>query len=389
MSRAILAFLLGALAACRPEPLPRVALPASEPTASEPGPTGLLRWTPRAKLPPQHPQACDLASTPAGLFVAASTHALEENGAGLYRLSKGAPEAVLRWNGQGFLRVHSYGERLFVPDADAPFGAAFFVRFDVDGYVFTLDPTHPERYTREVIPAVYHVFDTALLEGRVYASSGAYVPGDMPYRASRAPAALFVAEAPGKPWRRILTLPEVAKGTETGVVRFTFLQALDKGALLAGLTDWSATQGGDGAMRIEGLPDAPRAERVQGLPGEVVRWARWRGNVFAITSVWGQKMLYISHDEGRSFSALSPVSDGNRLTDPQSMVATENALYVLADGFLFRSQDGETFTRLTEANQALRGGNHPLVTAPLVLHEGTLWAASPTTGDIFAALPIE
>ena len=51
---------------------------------------------------------------------------------------------------------------------------------------------------REVLRAVYHVFDVARLpDGRLVASTGAYPVGETAYFSKHAPAALFVDDVPG------------------------------------------------------------------------------------------------------------------------------------------------------------------------------------------------
>jgi len=148
---------------------------------------GPFLWGKRATLPGRYSQACDLESAREGLLIAASADPLTRNGAVLFELSsQNKLTELLRWDGQGFRRDHSYGDQVAVPDADAPFGLGFLLRCDVDGFVFFLRPGEAKKVARAVIPTVYHVFDTALLNGRLYASTGAYVPGDIPYRSSRA-----------------------------------------------------------------------------------------------------------------------------------------------------------------------------------------------------------
>jgi hypothetical protein len=346
-------------------------------------PEGALVWKKRATLPKKHPQACDLESVDGKLFVAASTDALGSNGAGLYELlSNNTIEKRFDWSGQGFLRVHQAGDRLLVPDADAPFGLGFFVRLDVDGFVFAFDPSDTNKYTKEVIPSVYHVFDTATLDGRVYASTGAYAEGETPYRNERNPAALFVQEGAGKPWKRAVEFPKVPDGTETGVVRFTFLQALEGGKMLAALTDWSNATGGDGAVLIEGLPDKPTVARVKGLSGNTLRWERFGDKIYHIGEVGGLTQVSVSTDGGASFSPLMNAPAG-----PQSLVASERALFLLADGIIYRSEDGLRFTAVTPKNDALAYQWMPLTSASLEIHQGELWAASPVHGELWSASP--
>ncbi len=46
-----------------------------------------------------------------------------------------------------------------------------------------------------------------------------------------------------------------------------------------------------------------------------------------------------------------------------------------------------SFARLTEAHPALAHVASSLVSAPLVAHDGALWAASPQRGEVFEAAP--
>lgn len=337
----------------------------------------------QATLPATHPQAGDLCSAGDALYVAASTNVLTTNGQGIYSLTPdGRLSPVLVRKGQGFLRVHTIADRVFVPDADAPLTASVIFRLNLDGFVYSFDPHTPDAVRREVIPHVYHVFDTAPLGGRIYAAGGAYAEGDLPYHTKRNPAALYLREAEEKPWRRVLEYPEVPQGSTTGVVRFTFLHPLPNGTLLAGLTDWSGTVGGNGAVLIEGLPDHPTVRRVTGVDGSPLRWISWKGRIYVIAERNGITRLACSTDGGLTFA---PATAAPPL--PQSLAVTDDVLILLADGTLYRSDDGTTFAALTAQNPELRHHPHPLITAPLTFHQGRLWAADPQRGTIWSAEP--
>lgn len=350
----------------RPEPM------AADATVPEGG-----RWVRRFALPAPFAQACDLASTPRGLVVAASIDALGVDGAALHRWDGAALRELLRWDGQGFLRVHAWGDTLVVPDADAPFHLLPFVfDLDVDGYVFVSSPdgTLTERQ-REVLPASYHVFDAArLADGRLVASTGAYPPSAVAYTGERAPAALFVDDGPGRPWRRALEHPS---SEARGVHRFTFLLALPDGALLAG----TESPTGPGAVRIERPTDAPTTRRAEGLDGYVLRWALWQGAVLAVVQAGDGTRLLRSDDGGRRFTPLpSPAA-------PQSVATIDGALYLLADGALYAARDDGTFTERAPRVESLRHTPSSLVSAPLVVHRGALWTASTRTGEVYELRP--
>ncbi len=334
------------------------------------------RWVRRCAAPAPFREVSDLAGTPRGLVLSASIDALTVDGAALFRCEGAAtPRELLRWDGQGFLRVHAWGDTLLVPDADAPFHAlSFAFDLDVDGYVFASSPdgTLTERQ-REVLPAAYHVFDVARLsDGTLVASTGAYPPSSVAYLSSHAPAALYRDDGAERPWRRVLEHPS---SDAAGVYRFTFLETLSDGALLAG----TETPTGPGAVRIEGLPNAPRVVPVEGIDGYVLRWARWRDAVLAVVQGAAGTTLLRSDDGGRRFVALSAPAM------PQNVVANERELFVLADGALYSSADGVTFTERAAREPGLAHRASSLVSAPIAVWRGHVWAASTRTGEVFEA----
>jgi len=360
-----------------PDPAWRAALARPVPGAATVQVVPAMRWGKRFQVAPPCQQVSDLASTPSGLVVAASRDALGEDGAGLYRWTprRGLWELV-RWDGQGFLRVHAYGDTLLVPDADAPFSFGRFVfDWDVDGYVFASRPDGTlDRDARELLPAVYHVFDVARLpDGRAVASTGAYDPARVPYFDGPAPAALFVDDGPGRPWRRALVWPSAQAA---GVHRFTYLLALPDGALLAGVEAPS----GYGVARIDDPLGCAVVTRASGAEGFVLRFALRGDRVLCITQGASGARLHASRDGGRSFEAVA-----NAPPDAQSVAVTDAGLFLLAGGALWHER-GDVFTRVTAAHPSLAHAPSSLVSAPLVVHEGSLWAASPRTGEVFEAV---
>ncbi len=333
-----------------------------------------VQWVRRFTLPAPFTQVCDLASTPRGLVVAASIDALGVDGAALYRWDDGpSARELLRWDGQGFTRVHAWGDTLVVPDADAPFHALpFAFDLDVDGYVFISSPDGTlARHQREVLPAVYHVFDTArLADGRLVASTGAYAPSDIPYIGHVAPAALFRDDGPGRPWRRVLEHPSP---DARGVFRFTYLLTLPDGAVLAA----TESPRGPGAVRIESPGTSPTVHEAEGIEGYVLRWALWRTSVFAVAQRYSGTTLLRSDDGGRRFVVAA------YLDAPQSFAVAGDVLYVLARGALHSTRDGVNFTEHVGVHPSLTHTPSSLVSAPLVAHRGSLWAASTRTGEVF------
>lgn len=357
-----------ALTACGGRPASVATKPSS--IASDGERTTAQGWEVRATLPKRHREVSWLTSTPEGLVISASTDALNEDGAAVFRLADGTLTTLLESDGQGFLRVYATEHGLLVPDADAAFGIEFFARLDVDGVVFTIDPDGG--VSEEILPAVYHVFDVAELDGRLYASTGAYVPGDLPYRSERAPAALLVRGPAGEPWQRVVEYPPREAQPGAGVIRFTYLFAHDH-ALLAGVSDWTA---GSHAVRIEGLPAAPRITRIDGLTGGTRQWGSGGdGRIYHL----GDDTLSVSDDGGLTFE---PVATPDA---PQGFVWTGTSLLVVAAGALWRSEDDVAFRAVLPANPALGVPASDLLAVPLVVYEQRLWTASARTGEIFEA----
>jgi hypothetical protein len=221
---------------------------------------------------------------------------------------------------------------------------------------------------------VYHVFDTARVGGLLVATTGAYPTSDVPYFSHRGPAALFVDAGAGHAWRRALEYP--TRDVE-GVVRFTYALALDDRSVIAAVQ--SSVAGVPAAVRIDGLPSAPSVHPVEGIAGDTLRWARFRDRVYNIADAADRSVLTRSGDGGRTFEPLASES-------PQSIATTDDAMYLLDDGALYISSDGEHFERVAASAPALRFRPSTLVSPPLVVHEGALWTASPTTGEIFVAV---
>lgn len=336
------------------------------------------RWLRRGATPAPYRQLSDLASTPRGLVATASIDALTVDGAALVRFGAAAPETLMTWAGQGFLRVHAYDNVLLVPDADAPFRLLPFVfDLDVDGYVFVSDlegRVRPER--RAVLPAVYHVFDTArLANGRVVASTGAYPPGAIAYLSDAAPAALFVDPGGDGPWVRGVAYPT---REARGVWRLTYLAALPNGELVAG----TETPRGPGAVWIHDPAGSPTLGESEGLSGGyVLRWYLDGETLWAVCQGFSTQTLWRSRDAGRRFEAVAAPAD------VQNLVRADGALYLLAGGALYRASPGAQWSQVVPPIEALRPTPSSLVSAPLLVHRGRIWAGSPTTGEVFEAAP--
>lgn len=155
--------------------------------------------------------------------------------------------------GQGFLRVHAIDGRLFVPDADPPYGGLGALDHGTEGYVFVSDargafapargphkalPVRPApgadgRAGAAVLPRAYHVLDVIKFRGLLYASTGSVPPTARAW-AGPSPGALHVASPELDRFTYALGFPSPYPG---GVWRLTYLVRF-RDAVYAGLQDY-------------------------------------------------------------------------------------------------------------------------------------------------------
>jgi hypothetical protein len=168
--------------------------------------------------------------------------------------------------GQGFLRVHRIGGRLFVPDADPPYGGLGLVDHGTEGYVFVSDragnfararaphyrpPAAPD-LARDgegavdggagaaVLPRAYHVIDAIRFRGALYASTGSVPPKERAW-SGPSPGALHRASSDGARWTYEVDYPYPYKN---GVWRLTFLVRF-RDRLYAGIQDYDGREPND------------------------------------------------------------------------------------------------------------------------------------------------
>jgi len=209
---------------------------------------------------------CDLEAFGGKLYAAHANTPLGTDGATIttYRPddSKSPFAVAFDWNrageptkggggGQGFLRVHTIDGRLYVPDADPPYGGLGAVDHGTEGYVFVSDragafararaphamlpgpPNADDKPGAAVLPRAYHVLDVVKFRGRVYASTGSVPPEARAWQGP-SPGALHVANADLSRFTYALGFPSPYPG---GVWRLTYLIRF-KDALYAGLQDY-------------------------------------------------------------------------------------------------------------------------------------------------------
>ncbi|MBX3219805.1 MAG: hypothetical protein KF795_04750 [Labilithrix sp.] len=259
------------------------------------------RWERVGTPPLALTRICDLTPLNGSLYMAHAHQPLGTDGATITRYTPpddapsdpapaaAAPKRPFRvafdWNrpgepvkgggaGQGFVRVRAIGGRLFVPDADPPYGGLGVVDWGTEGYVFVSDdkgvfappraphfkpPAFPElradagaRAGAGVLPRAYHVLDVIRFRGALYASTGSVPPKERAWNGP-SPGALHRAGEDGARWTYEVDYPYP---WQNGVWRLTYLVRF-KDRLYAGIQDYD---GRDPHDFVVFTPDAAAAD---------------------------------------------------------------------------------------------------------------------------------
>lgn len=218
---------------------------------------------------------CDLTPFGGALYAAHANQPLGTDGATITRYRKDATKpfgVAFDWNrpgeptkggggGQGFLRVHAIGGRLFVADADPPYNGLGLVDYGTEGYVFVSDrdggfappraphyrpPAAPDLSTEDgragagVLPRAYHVIDVVKFRGGLYASTGSVPPKERAWNGP-SPGALHHASEDGSRWTYEVDYPHP---WQDGVWRLTFMVRF-RDRLYAGIQDYDGREPND------------------------------------------------------------------------------------------------------------------------------------------------
>ncbi|MBX3230432.1 MAG: hypothetical protein KIT84_03140 [Labilithrix sp.] len=234
------------------------------------------RWEKVGTPPLALTRICDLTPLHGALYAAHANQPLGTDGATITRYRPGAERpfsVAFDWNrpgepvkgggaGQGFVRVHAIDGRLFVPDADPPYGGLGLVDHGTEGYVFVSDdkgtfakaraphfrpPAAPDlspdggaRAGAGVLPRAYHVLDTIKFRGSYWASTGSVPPKQQAWRGD-SPGALHRASPDGARWIYETDYPFPYKD---GVWRLTYMVRF-KDRLYAGIQDYNGREPND------------------------------------------------------------------------------------------------------------------------------------------------
>lgn len=364
---------------------------------------------------------CDLTPFQGRLFAALARRPLGSDGAVVAEYSPETQKvsSAFDWNrrgepttggggGQGFLRVRSIGERLYVPDADPPYGGLGVADHGTEGYVFLSDsagafPPPRAPHARipagtAVLPRAYHVFDVAEFRGVLYASTGAVPPSEPAWTGS-APGALLAA--PTTPsaasasarWTFALGYPRRAKkGTylyEDGVWRLTYLTVF-RDELYAGIQDY------DGRSSADFIRVAPPAGRstlqdddavpVHVTTSGAAATLRWyvdefenSGTLYWISTGGGDGGTLRKSVDGRTWTTISLPAPLGRPTDVRRVLRTatspghllvlgENGIAELAGGAvtLVSGVDEGLLDKIYDAKQKKKVSKSPFEISDLL-----------------------
>jgi hypothetical protein len=309
--------------------------------------------------------------------------------------------------GQGFLRVHAIGGRLFVPDTDPPYAGFGIADHGTEGYVFFSDergvfaparmPGHLPPSVRAsldggavgagagVVPRAYHVLDVIRFRGRYYASTGSVPPTERAWHGA-SPGALHVAEE-GEAWARWRYEVDYPWPWQEGVWRLTYLVRY-RDSLYAGIADYDGRDPNDFVI-FSPAPDATtilhESERFVRITRAgaalTLRWYADAGRLWWIALEHdGDVVLRVTGD-GHNWSEVPLPADAGRPTD---ITRFKDALVALTEQGLWRVDVDPPveLARVREKNSPF-AITDAFCAAPIVVFRGALYAGSQRDGSLW------
>jgi hypothetical protein len=407
--------------AARAEGAGRAASPTDpdgndDPVVDEPGPLPAALSFVRVGRPPLSlKRICDLRVHEGALYAAHANEPLGTDGATITRYRSDDPKPfsiAFDWNrpgeptkgggaGQGFLRVHRIGGRLFVPDADPPYNGFGISEWGTEGFVFVSDANGKFAPTRAphhrppgvpsadgpgagVLPRAYHVIDVIRFRGRLYASTGSVPPKERAW-SGPSPGALHVASPDLSRWTFEVDYPYPWKD---GVFRLTFLVRF-RGRLYAGIQDYDGREPNDYVV-FNPPADSTRidrsdvhAVRITKTGGaQTIRWLADQGKLYWIAWTKEGARLFVTED-GDTWKTIALPQDVGFPTD---IVRYRGALHVLTEWALVRLSEPDgapTTIALVSEKKTPFVLDDTFCAAPLVAFRGELYAGSQRNGALY------
>ena len=323
---------------------------------------------------------CDLTPFKGALYAAHANQPLGTDGATITRYQPNAEgknpfKVAFDWNrpgepvkgggaGQGFIRVHAIDGKLFVPDADPPYGGLQLVDYGTEGYVFRSNddgvfpaaraPHFKPPANVGVLPHAYHVIDVIQYRGAYFASTGSVPPKEPAWR-GHSPGALHRANADLSRWIYETDYPYPLR--DDGVWRLTYMVRFED-RLYAGIQDYDGKDPHDfvyfapsreaGNAPLEHEDMHPVTITPRGASG-TLRW--WVDTKVTPHKLWwlawtksGIRLEYTT--DGDHWSALELPSDQYGV--PTDITRFRDKVVILTDRGLYRLEDDDSVSLIAD-----------------------------------------
>ena len=358
---------------------------------------------------------CDLTTLGDALYAAHATQPLGLDGATVSRFRPNATpplSVAFDWNrageptkgggaGQGFLRVHAIGGRLFVADADPPYNGFGFSEPGTEGFVYVsngagefakarmpghLPPRAPdaEHAGAAVLPRAYHVIDVIRFRGHLYAATGSVPPGERAWHGA-SPGALQIESELGARFEYAADYPNPHR---EGVWRLTFMVRF-RDRLYAGLQDYDQREPNDylyfAPPRDQAIitqADLHAARVTEAGTAQTLRWYADSGRLYWIAWTREGVALRVTTN-GDAWSIVPLPAD---LGVPTDIVRFRGALHVLLSRGLVRLSDSSAgyseLLRITDKKSPFELDDS-FCAAPLSVFQGALYAGGQRDGALY------
>jgi hypothetical protein len=359
-------------------------------------------------------RVCDLTPFDGALYGAHAVAPLGIDGATITRYERATNKFTVAfdWNrpgepaqgggaGQGFVRVHALGGRLYVPDADPPYDGFGIVDPGTEGYVFVSDEhgvfakaTNPPRAGDErakkqhfrpprtalIVPRAYHDIDVVRFQGKIWVSTGSVPPGEHAWRGS-SPGALNVLDESTHRFSYVTGYPRDAT---RDVWRLTYMVRFHD-SLYAGIQEYEPRESNDYVVFDGSTLTGKRVTPTGGA--ETLRWYADRGSLYWIAiDKDGSGRLRVSRDG----EAWEPVELPDGAGRPADIVRFRDDLVVLTEHALLRlggsaknTTTNATTTLASWDDKKLFAVDDIYCAAPLAVYEGELYAGSQKDGALY------